>query len=295
MSKLEYPDMTKLEVNKWVMEQRFEPLLKNKNGHSRDERICIEPENYKYEIDGTKAKDQGYTGVTRFVNSNFKQFDADAVIEKMMKSPKWPNSKYFGMTPDEIKDLWSNKGKLAAQNGTEMHYAIEAYYNGLDLSKETEDHPEYKGDEFTLFQKFEENRIAGRFGKIEPYRTEWEVFDEDAKVYGIIDMVYKSVDEEGNEILHLYDWKRAQKFEKSNRWENALTESISHLPGTDYWHYCLQLNMYKFIVEKYYNKPVGAMYLVRFYPGESNYERARIPDLQAEIIDLRNERIATLK
>jgi len=294
MSKLEIPDMSRLNVNKWVLEQRFEPLLKNKNGHPRDERICIEPENFKYDIDGEKARNQGYSGVTRFVNSNFKEFDADAVIEKMMNSKKWPNSPYFGMTADAIKELWSNKGKLAAQNGTEMHYAIESFYNGLDLSVETDTRPKYNGDEFELFKKFEANRVKGLFGYIEPYRTEWEVFDDEAKVYGIIDMVYKSVDEDGNEVLHLYDWKRAKEFRKSNPWENAVTKCISHLPGTDYWHYCLQLNMYKFIVEKFYGKKVATMYLVRFFPGLSNYERVRIPDLQSEIEDLRNERIATL-
>ena len=57
----------------------------------------------------------------------------DKVIDKMMKSKKWPQNKYFGMTKDQIKLLWSENGKKSSTQGTLMHYQIECFYNDMDV------------------------------------------------------------------------------------------------------------------------------------------------------------------
>ena len=68
--------------------------LQKKNGHPRDAHITFEEEGHAYTIDGSTD----FTSVTTWIHSLFPHFDADKIIEKMMASPKWPNSKYFGMT-----------------------------------------------------------------------------------------------------------------------------------------------------------------------------------------------------
>ena len=45
-----------------------------------------------------------------------------------------------------------------------------------------------------------------------------------------------------------------------NKW--STTECIEHLPDSNFWHYSLQLNTYKYMLEKNYNKKVNGMYLV---------------------------------
>ena len=50
-----------------------------------------------------------------------------------MKSPKWPESKYYGMTKEEIKKSWNDNGDNAAKLGTDMHKMFEDYYNGLEV------------------------------------------------------------------------------------------------------------------------------------------------------------------
>ena len=56
-----------------------------------------------------------------------------------------------------------------------------------------------------------------------------------------------------------------------NKWENATTDIISHLPHTNFSHYSLQLNTYKYIIENSYKKKVSNMYLVCMHPNYDNY------------------------
>jgi CRISPR/Cas system-associated exonuclease Cas4 (RecB family) len=64
------------------------------------------------------------------------------------------------------------------------------------------------------------------------------------------------------------------------------------LPDTNYWHYSLQLNTYKAILEKKYGKKVTDLYLVRLHPDnpKKTYELIKCADLSKEIQDLFEER-----
>ncbi len=70
----------------------------------------------------------------------------------------------------------------------------------------------------------------------------------------------------------------------------AKTDCIDHIPDTNYWHYCLQLNTYKAIIESKYNKKVTEMYLVCMHPDNKrkNYERIKVVDLPNELTNLMN-------
>jgi hypothetical protein len=252
------------------------------NGHERDKNILRET---REKSDGsgtydvwTVNGDAFYKGVTSFIGGCFDEFDADAVIDKMMKSPKWPKSPYFGMEKQEIKDMWSAKGEKAAKDGTNMHYTIECYYNNEKIN---EDYLWYNTDEYQQFLQFAED-----YKHLKPYRTEWLVYHEEAKIKGIIDMVFEN--EDGT--LSIYDWKRTKGLSKTNRWQSA-KKPVDHLPDTNYWHYSLQLNVYKRILEEKYRKTVKEMYLVCLYPEQGKYIREKVPSLPDEMDTLFNNRI----
>ena len=79
-----------------------------------------------------------------------------------------------------------------------------------------------------------------------PYRTEWMIYDTDYKLAGSIDMVYKNKD--GS--LNIYDWKRSKEITTINRWNQfSTTPCIAELPDSNFWHYSLQLNIYKRIIQ----------------------------------------------
>ena len=64
------------------------------------------------------------------------------------------------------------------------------------------------------------------------------------------------------------------------------TECIGHIPDLNFWHYALQLNTYKWILEKNYGKEINDLYLVCLYPNNDNYILFKVPNLQREIRDL---------
>ena len=127
--------------------------------------------------------------------------------------------------------------------------------------------------------------------RLKPYRTEWMVFHEELRLAGSIDMVFERDD--GSGILEIYDWKRCREITKASPWGKFSTNPvIEHLPDTNYWHYCLQLNTYKAIIEEKYDKKVGALYLVCMHPDNKrkNFERIKVVDLSSEIGDLFEQR-----
>lgn len=244
--------------------------LANKYPHERDSHIHFDEGPHIYTIDG----DNNYMSVTTWNHSHFPHFDADKIIKNMMKSKKWPDSQYFGMTPNQIKSLWKNNGIQASSAGTKMHYDIECYYNDMDVEIDED------CIEFDYFLRFERD-----FGqKLNPYRTEWMVWDKDLRLAGSIDMIFENKDKS----LVIYDWKRCKEIKKDNKFETAITSCVSHLPNTNYWHYSLQLNTYKYLLEKNYGKKVKGMYLVCLHPNNKNksYQRIKVPDLQKEVKDL---------
>jgi ATP-dependent exoDNAse (exonuclease V) beta subunit len=232
------------------------------NPHPRDDHIQFDEPTHTYTIDGSSD----YVSVTTWNHSHFKNFDADKVIDNMMSSRNWPNSKYFGQSREEIKAGWEKNRDEAATAGTKMHYDIECYYNGLEVSNNS--------DEYRQFQKYLEDH------PFKPYRTEWTVWDRELKLAGSIDMVYENDDG----TLMIYDWKRSKGIVRNKRFEEySTTECIDHLPDTNFWHYSLQLNTYKAILERNYNKKVTKLCLVCLYPGQDTYKLFEVPDLTEEI------------
>tara|TARA_R110002073_G_scaffold2911_18_gene18859 strand:- start:1359 stop:2180 length:822 start_codon:yes stop_codon:yes gene_type:complete len=258
-------------VQRKQIEVNGNPLsyLANLYPHERDSRIQFDEGPHIYTIDGSS---DGYVSVTTFNHANFEHFDADAIIKGMMASKRWSQSKYYGQTVDEIKAGWDSNRDEAAEAGTKMHYDIECYYNDMEVDNDS--------IEYTYFQQF-----LTDFPDLKPYRTEWTVFHEELKLAGSIDMVFEKPDG----TLLIYDWKRCKEIVKTNafgKWGQK--ECIEHLPDTNYWHYCLQLNTYKAILEENYGKVVEDLYLVCLHPNNKNknYQRIKVVNLQEEVKEL---------
>ena len=60
---------------------------------------------------------------------------------------------------------------------------------------------------------------------------------------------------------------------------------VEHVMDTNFNHYALQLNLYKFILEKKYNVRVRNMYIVCLHPENKNndYLMYTIPSMEKEI------------
>ena len=268
------------------------PVLANQHPHPRDELIKFYARGHKYEI--TSDPGTKYTSVTTWNHQQFPKFDADAIIAKIFKSKSWgPDHKYWGQTAEQIKASWKSNGEAVSSSGTSLHERIEHFMNNDKLDPNyfhSELYNQYHNDdseqqiEWLYFLKFIQDHPD-----FQPYRTEWMIFHEELKLAGSIDMVYQNPDG----TLTIYDWKRSKEISKVNMWNQfASNPLISHLHDTNFWHYALQLNSYKTILEEKYGKTVIKLCLVRLHPNaeEKTYELLEVPILTKEISDLFEER-----
>lgn len=245
-----------------------------KNAHPRDARIAFREEDHTYAIDGDRTH---WTSCTTFIGSFYEHFDPDAVIAKMMSGRNWTKSKYFGKTADEIKAGWNANGAEASEAGTRMHLDIEHYNNAEPVGNlagdDYEPNPSKEWDYFLAYEKHH-RKVHG----LEPYRTEWLVFKEDIKLAGSIDMVYKKPDG----TLAIYDWKRAKSMEYENKYQK-MYPPLNHLPDTNYWHYSLQLNIYRRILQELYGMVVSELALVVLHPNFDHYRVIKLHMMDDEV------------
>jgi ATP-dependent exoDNAse (exonuclease V) beta subunit len=236
--------------------------LSELNGHDRDKHIVFEEIGHKYTI----KNEGGYTSVTTLIAKMFEHFDAQKIVDKMFENPEKmsdPRNKYFGMSKSDIIKMWAENGKNASELGTKMHNNIEKYHNKLDVVDDSVEYGYFK-------------RFLADFPDLNsrPYRTEWCVYDEELKICGSIDMIYKNEDNS----LTIYDWKRVNeiKYEPFGK-KCCLVPGLEHIPDTNFFHYQIQLQIYRYLLEKNYGHKVTDLYLVIMHPDNSNYERLRVP------------------
>jgi len=244
--------------------------LAHVNAHERDQYISFDEGPHIYTVHG----DTSFMSVTTWNHSHFEAFDADGIARKILKNPKWkkdPEYKYYQKTLEEIKAMWSSTE--ASEAGTKMHYDIECYYNGLDVKN---DSIEYK-----YFLDF-----AKDYEHLEPYRTEWCVYYEELKLSGSIDMVFR---DKNTGEFYIYDWKRSKGISYEGfAGKKSHVSCITHLDDCNFWHYSLQLNTYRAILEEKYNMKISGMYLIVLHPDNpyNTYDRIQCHDLRKEISDL---------
>lgn len=249
-----------------------------KHPHSRDASIIFDEIPHIYTINGSTDN----VSVTTWCHSHFEPFNAEKIIQRMMSKPNWSNNKYFGKTAAEISAGWKEQGKIAACEGTNMHKMIEDYYQ-LGEFKE----PITCSDaEINMFKAF-----VNKNEHLKPYRAEWMIWDDELRLAGSIDMVFQKP----NGDLVIYDWKRCKNINKAP-FNNLFSKTpcISHIPDSNYWHYSLQLNTYKGILERNYGIKISSMALVQLHPMQSNYKIISVPDLSHEIAELFEERLSQL-
>lgn len=254
------------------------------NAHPRDKCIRFQEEGHKYFINeslltnplSTTINDS-YKSVTTFIHDLFPEFETDKVITNMMKSKNWVNSKYFGMTRQEIKQNWGDNAKVASELGTKLHNDIEKFYNGIPPNNTTK--------EWSFFKNFLKDH-----SDFKPYRTEWTLWDAESRICGSVDMIFLNE----NGTLTIYDWKRSKEIKMENRFQKGQNKHVKNLDDCNYEHYSLQLNIYKYLVEKNYGFKVSELAIVVFHPRNENYKKYPVRNLQNLVKNLIDDRIDKL-
>ena len=282
-------------------------ILAKRNAHPRDANISFEEEGHIYTVLGERGT---YTSVTTWVHEQFPHFDSNLIIDNILKSPKRddPKYKYYGKTREDIEAEWEVNRVAASSAGTKMHFDIECFYNSGEPTVPPDtpslsdseriiynnlwniDNKKIKNDsiEFKYFEKF-----VADFPWLEAYRAEWTVYHEELKVSGSIDMVFRD-SRDGK--FYIYDWKRSKEIKFDDCFcDYALSPALSGVPNLNFWHYSLQLGIYKAILEEKYGLQIAGMFLVVLHPEHDGYMRIETADMSENINDLFEERKKMVK
>ena len=225
----------------------------NKNEHKRDKYVKLHPdydENHIYLINGKSHIELGYESVTTFMEQFFEKFDADKIIDKYYNNwQKRKHKKYFKLSKEEIINLWKDNGKKARDKGLIVHKIFEDYVNENEVNKEL--------DETLNFINWYELEVS------KPFRTEYTVYGEKERIIGNIDFIYYNKKDE----LCMVDYKCTDV--PNNYQFLNMCEKID-MPDTKKSKHTVQLNLYKYLLEKYYDLKIK--YIYNLYIKDNNWE-----------------------
>ena len=245
--------------------------LKDENPLPRDRRIVFHEEKHEYFCDNVKAP----RSVTGLVHTYGWEFDPHAAVQAMKNGARWPEKRASFMTDSgtemsdgEIVQMWKRSGQIASARGTLLHWHCEMHLNGRRL--EPPHSPEFKMF-LAIFA------VLQSWG-LRPFRTEISLFHNGLCLAGQADALF--VDADG--ALTILDWKRT----KSIRFENSfrsLKEPLQHLPDSNGWLYCLQLNVYRWMLETEFGMRVSSMWLGQVHPCLARAKLIQVPSMQDEL------------
>ena len=237
--------------------------------YEQDAHIDFEPYEHIYIYQGR----QRLLPVSSLVGYFFECFNPLAAAER-----QWQNK---GIPVEDSLDLWDRIGTMASEVGTFVHAQTENYFRGGTF--ETIYPFCYRGEIEEISVEKEKQHFL-QFVKdyaIQPYRQEWPVYDTALNIAGTIDLICQ----EDDGSFTIYDWKRSAKV--VNAFGQPITEGFNgkmslngiNLPDTSFYHYCLQQNLYRYMLETHYGIRVRAMNLVVLCADYPSYYVAQVPKM----------------
>ena len=204
--------------------------------------IKFNADNHSYSsIDG-EAID--WISVTTLVSHFKKPFDAKKVAEKVSKSKK---SKWSGIDPETIQQIWSNEADRSILLGTWYHNQREIDLCSLaSLEREGVTVPVFKPSEVTQGVKIAPSQ------KLEPgVYPEHMVYLRSVGICGQSDLV-----EVVNGKVNIIDYKTNKEIKKESyvNWEGQsekMLPPVDSLDDCNFYHYVLQLSIYMYIILKH--------------------------------------------
>lgn len=223
--------------------------------YSLDKSVVFDSVNHTYSKNGKKL-----ISVTQFISQFKNEYDSDYWSKKIaLRENK---------TQEEILKQWSDKAKKSCEIGTAIHKIFEDYINNkfsvldneividfidLDIEYLTEFYPKSK----VAIQFIKDFFITKR---LIPVYTEYIVYND--YLAGQVDLICKDI----NDNYFILDFKTNNKIE-TNHYNKYLKGVLKDIPDSTFYHYSLQLSIYK----QMFDKKVNGLYLVHITPEKYNF------------------------
>lgn len=201
-----------------------------------------------------------FISTTTLIHTFFAPFEKEKIAKNLVENV----TKYASYTVDSLITEWDRAGT----DGTKVHNEIENYI---------------------LFHT-SPTTIKAKHGlkwldqfNVDKYKWYPEViiYSEELGISGTIDLLVHNPE---TDIYTIIDWKTNKAIRKKafgNK--KGIHPFTKHLQDSNYWHYALQLSIYRYILERYYGKIVKTQALIHLEDwGATEYELPYLKD----VIDL---------
>ena len=196
--------------------------------HILDNDIVLNEELHEYRlIDRPEAS---FTSVTTYVEHFFEGFDALKIATKLVNN----HPKYSDHTVESLMAEWN----ATADYGTRVHHEIEKW---IKERIEPEDKKAIHGRDWLA--QYELRSDMDVLSEVIVYSTE-------LSIAGTVDILAK---DNATGEYDIIDWKTSKKIETASyRKKMGTHPSTRHVMDCNFYHYSLQLSLYRYILEQYY-------------------------------------------
>jgi len=200
-----------------------------------------------------------------------------------------------GFLKEDILSKWDYMREYASLKGSMIHTLAEKMlYKEIGYIEQSVVIDFFKQQQITNIEKNVKDfylAVAQDISKLSKYfkswkddyfilRTEFVIGDIEHLIGGTIDNL--AVNKNNN--LAIFDYKTNKKITKQNNYKQFFAPPLNHLSVCEYNKYCLQVNFYKYILEKYTPFFVEDMFIIWFNDdNKENVEVIEVPAMQDEI------------
>lgn len=200
-----------------------------------------------------------FTSVTTVIERYHSKFNAKKIApftaKKMSKELNRP------VSAQEVLDMWKESNDYSKCIGTQIHLVMENLWYHKAYQHQFTEH--FQCDDI---QSDFNNRIAtcnALYSKLAnryiPIKNEFIIYDNPSKLCGTIDFL--AYDTKKDELV-IMDWKSNAEIKITPKpYTDKMYAPFTSFYNSNFYHYCLQLSIYKAILEKNTGLNVGAMWL----------------------------------
>lgn len=195
--------------------------------------ITLDSVNHLYKL--AENPDFDFTSSTQFISQFFEKFEPEIVAEKLVSQiPRYQN-----YTVQELLDEWNQ----ASEFGKKIHNQIEAFIK----NKETPNESRAINAINWLTNEYN-NSNCKLYSEVVIYSTE-------IKIAGTIDLLVFNPDTKNYTII---DWKTSKKIPTTSfNNKTGTKQSTSNILDSKFNHYSMQLSLYKYILENFYDLKIN--------------------------------------
>lgn len=184
-----------------------------------------------------------WISVTSVISLFKKEFDKQA---QALKSSKNKRSKWYGLTPEKIIEIWDQSNSVAIELGSWYHNQREEDLLSCNTIRRL-------GIDLDIVKPIEDNgiKVAPDQNLTSGIYPEHMVYLKSAGICGQADRV-----EVIQDVIDIYDYKTNKeiKTQSFTNWEGVsekMLHPIDHLDDCNFIHYAIQLSLYLYIMIKH--------------------------------------------